>query len=159
MSARVSSGSDSKQDYGTPWPFIEAVEDVVRVRRGRRSRRVALEVNERGSIDMVTKKISKKTKKSGASKIAPAAAFPFAVGDKLFIRTVTMYHLGKLKDVGSDFLVLEDGGWVADTKRLSETLETGLVNEFERAPSWFVVGRGAIVDMFPWPKDIPAKTI
>lgn len=26
MSARVSSGSDSKQDYGTPWPFIEAVE-------------------------------------------------------------------------------------------------------------------------------------
>ena len=26
MSARVSSGLDSKQDYGTPWPFIRAVE-------------------------------------------------------------------------------------------------------------------------------------
>lgn len=83
----------------------------------------------------------------------------FAPGDKLLIRTVTHYHLGTLREVHADVLVLDGGGWVADTKRFSETLTTGAINEFERAPDFFQVGRGAIVDAFPWANDIPTKTI
>ena len=106
------------------------------------------------------KKIAKKiATKPGVNSMVAEATFPFAPGDKIFVRTVTMYHLGVLREIGNDYLVLENGGWVADTKRLSDTLKTGALNEFERAPSWFVIGRGAIVDMYPWTAEIPAQTI
>jgi hypothetical protein len=54
-----------------------------------------------------------------------------------------------------DFFHLEDGGWVADTARFGEMLATGAINEFERAPSWIVVGRGAFVDIYPWAHKLP----
>ena len=80
---------------------------------------------------------------------------PFGVGDAILIRTVTMIQLGRVTAISRDFITLEDGGWVADTARFSETLATGKLNEFERAPSWFLVGRGAIVDVYPWAHKIP----
>ena len=80
---------------------------------------------------------------------------PFTVGDAILIRTVTMIQLGRVKAIGRDFITLEDGGWVADTARFSDTLASGALNEFERAPSWFLVGRGAIVDVYPWTHPIP----
>ena len=83
---------------------------------------------------------------------------PFGPGDAVVIRTVTMIDLGRVKSIGRDFIVLEDGGWVADTGRFSEMLATGKLNEFERAPSWFLVGRGAICDAFPWSHEIPKAT-
>lgn len=83
---------------------------------------------------------------------------PFGPGDKLLIRTVTMIQLGVVKSIGRDFIVMDDGGWVADTARFSETLASGKLNEFERAPSWFLVGRGAIVDVYPWAHAIPKET-
>lgn len=40
----------------------------------------------------------------------PAGAkLPFAPGDTLLIRTVTMILLGRLRAIGRDFFVLEDG--------------------------------------------------
>lgn len=90
--------------------------------------------------------------------IAREGSLPFTVGDAILIRTVTMIQLGIVRAIGSDFFTLEDGGWVADTGRFSTMLETGLLNEFERAPSWFLVGRGAVVDVFPWPHAIPKAT-
>ena len=57
-----------------------------------------------------------------------------------------------------NFLVLEDGGWVADVGRLSDALTKGTLSEFERAPSWFLVGRGAIVDVYPWAHEVPKAT-
>jgi hypothetical protein len=83
---------------------------------------------------------------------------PFAVGDAIIIRTVTMIQVGRVKAIGRDFFVLEDGGWVADTGRFSDMLEKGTYNEFERAPSWFLVGRGAVVDAFPWVHPLPKAT-
>ena len=80
---------------------------------------------------------------------------PFGVGDAILIRTVTMIQLGRVTAIGRDFITMEDGGWVADTARFNETLSTGKLNEFERAPSWFLVGRGAIVDVYPWAHEIP----
>lgn len=86
------------------------------------------------------------------------AELPFGPGDKVLIRTVTMIQLGVVKAIGRDFIVMEDGGWVADTARFSETLAKGTLNEFERVPSWFLVGRGAIVDVYPWTHSIPKET-
>ncbi len=88
-----------------------------------------------------------------------AEQLPFKVGDAILIRTVTMIQLGRVVHIGRDFITLEDGGWVADTARFSETLRSGKLNEFERAPSWFLVGRGAIVDVYPWTSKIPQETI
>ena len=83
---------------------------------------------------------------------------PFKVGDAILIRTVTMIQVGRVKAIGPDLFTMEDGGWVASTKRFSETLKTGGLDEFERAPSWFAVGRGAIVDVWPWEHPLPSET-
>jgi len=83
---------------------------------------------------------------------------PFKVGDALLIRTVTMILVGRLTHIGREFLTLEDGGWVADTGRFSVALEKGALGEFERVPSWFAVGRGTIVDIYPWANALPQKT-
>lgn len=102
----------------------------------------------------VTKKVQKKSSVVGGS----AVQLPFKEGDAIVIRTVTMIQLGRVKAIGGDFLVLEDGGWVADTGRFSTMLANGTINEFERVPSWMLVGRGAIVDAFPWAHEIPKAT-
>ena len=80
---------------------------------------------------------------------------PFKVGDRVIIRTVTMIDLGVVRAIGRDFFTLDDGGWVASTGRFNEMLSTGKIDEFERAPSWFLVGRGAVCDLFPWDHEIP----
>jgi len=91
-------------------------------------------------------------------KINEKTHLPFEVGDKILVRTVTMYQLGTVAHIGPEFLVLEDGGWVGDTGRLGKALAEGDLSEFERAPSWMLVGRGAIVDAFPWDHDVPKKS-
>jgi hypothetical protein len=83
---------------------------------------------------------------------------PFRVGDAILIRTVTMIDLGRVIAICRDFIVLEDGGWVADTARFSTMLATGAINEFERVEGWFMVGRGAICDLFPWKHALPKVT-
>jgi hypothetical protein len=93
-----------------------------------------------------------------APKADAKVPLPFGVGDKILIRTVTMIDVGRVRAIGRDFIVLEDGGWVADTGRFSEMLATGKLNEFERAPSWFLVGRGSICDLYPWDHPLPSTT-
>ena len=87
------------------------------------------------------------------------APLPFGVGDYVLIRTVTMTQVGKVTAIGSDFFVLEDGGWVADTGRFGEALRTGKLGEFERAPSWMLVMRGVIDDVYPWPHSVPKESL
>ena len=101
------------------------------------------------------------TKKSVTKPSTPTShesGLPFAVGDKILVRTVTMIDVGRVKSIGFDFIVLEDGGWIADTGRFGAMLATGSISEFERAPSWFLVGRGAIIEVFPWAHDLPQTT-
>jgi hypothetical protein len=98
---------------------------------------------------------------TGGASPRPKAAttpLPFKIGDGVLIRTVTHYALGKVGAIGRDFITLSEGGWLADTGRLGECLSKGTVNEFERAPSWIMIGRGAICDVFPWAHEIPKST-
>jgi hypothetical protein len=96
----------------------------------------------------------------GERKTKKVTPLPFGPGDAILIRTVTMIQLGRVTSIGNDFIVLEGGGWVADTGRFSELLagKWSDSSEFERAPSWMLIGRGAIVDVFPWTHAIPEKT-
>jgi hypothetical protein len=88
---------------------------------------------------MATKKLSKKT---------PG----WQIGKLYFIRTVTMYIVGKLIAFDNHELVLRDAAWVADTGRFSETLRTGSLREVEPYPDGdVIIGRGAIVDATQWP--------
>jgi len=89
----------------------------------------------------------------------PSRVLPFGPGDKVLIRTVTMAQIGEVQSVDATFIVLKEGGWLADSGRFSECLATGKLNEFERAPSWIVVAIGAIVDVFPWLHDVPKETV
>jgi hypothetical protein len=83
---------------------------------------------------------------------------PFGVGDAILVRTVTMIQVGRVVAVGPEFITLDDAGWVADTGRFSTMLTSGVMSEFERAPSWVLVGRGAIVDIYPWSHALPQQT-
>jgi|HubBroStandDraft_1064217.scaffolds.fasta_scaffold13713_2 hypothetical protein len=98
-------------------------------------------------------------KDNKTSALGDPTPLPFTIGDAILIRTVTMIQLGRVVSIGPDFIVLKEAGWVACTKRFSVTLETGELDEFEKAPSWVLVGRGAVVDIWPWPHRLPDKTV
>ena len=86
-------------------------------------------------------------------------SLPFAIGDKIFIRTVTHHQVGKLIGIGVDFFVLANASWVADSGRFGDALKNGTLNEVEKCPGpWCVVGRGGVIDIHPWDHDLPAAT-
>lgn len=84
--------------------------------------------------------------------------FPFKVGDCVFIRTVAHHQTGRIAAIGRDWIKLEDAAWIADSGRFSTALATGTLSEVEAIPSWCLVGRGSIVDMFPWSHPLPRIT-
>jgi hypothetical protein len=109
-------------------------------------------------IDSLTIGEAKRLRAALGGDTEPRVPLPFKVGDAILVRSVTMIDLGRVVSIGRDFIVLEDGGWVADTGRFSTMLATGALGEFEKAPSWMLVGRGAICDVFPWPHALPKDT-
>ncbi|GAC1475681.1 MAG: hypothetical protein PVSMB8_00560 [Vulcanimicrobiaceae bacterium] len=97
-----------------------------------------------------------KTTKAKKAKLGPGG-LPFDIGDKIFVRTVTHYQVGRVRTIGHDFFTLEEAGWVACTKRFHETLRTGKLEEFEPADDWVMIGRGAVVDVYPWKHELPKE--
>lgn len=81
----------------------------------------------------------------------------FEVGKCYFIRTVTVYHTGRLKAVTDSDLVLEDAAWVADTGRFSDALRSGKFDEVEPFPGDLIISRGVIVDAIVWPHELPKE--
>lgn len=110
------------------------------------------------NIEDMTLKQIREVQRLVPAGVKATVQLPFRCGDAILIRTVTMIQLGRVRSIGRDFIVLDDGGWVADTGRFSEMLSKGTLGEFERAPGWIMVGRGAIVDVYPWTHDLPQIT-
>ena len=77
------------------------------------------------------------------------------IGENVFIRTVTMYHTGKVVAVSDKFVTLSDAAWVADTGRFSDALKTGNLSEVEPVEGLVRVSLGAIVDVFEWKHELP----
>ena len=77
------------------------------------------------------------------------------IGENVFIRTVTMYHTGKVVAVSDKFVTLSDAAWIADTGRFSDALKTGNLSEVEPVEGLVRVSLGAIVDVFEWKHELP----
>lgn len=92
--------------------------------------------------------------KTAKRKVKP---FPFKAGDQIFIRTVTHHQTGRVVDVGRDWIKLEDAAWIASNGRFHIALRDGVFDEVEPIPTWCIVGRGAIIDAFPWPHKLPRE--
>jgi len=103
------------------------------------------------------REISKLAGGAGTKKVR---SHSFVVGQQYLIRTVTMIQVGKLEAVTSSDLLLSGASWIADTGRFGACLATGVFFEVEKMPGdgLCIVGRGAIVDAFPWSHKLPEET-
>jgi hypothetical protein len=73
-------------------------------------------------------------------------ASPYVVGQNYFIRTVTHYYTGKLKQIFRDTLVLSEACWIADTGRFYDFLKEGKANEVEPFQKDVIIPKDSIVD-------------
>lgn len=81
-------------------------------------------------------------------------------GQKVFVRTITMYYTGEIVRLEKLWLVLKDAAWVFDTGRFSEAMEGGSLVEVEPYPSGEIrVALSAIVDVSPWNHPLPRKVM
>ena len=72
---------------------------------------------------------------------------PYRIGGNYFIRTVTHHHTGRLVEVTTQELVLEDAAWIADDGKFSDALKASAFNEVEMFPKGrVIIGRAAIID-------------
>ena len=84
---------------------------------------------------------------------------PFEVGKAYLIRTVTHHHVGRVKRIVGDCLVLEDASWVADDGRYQKALAEGTLSEVEPVPGDYIVGLGGLIDAAEWNHDLPRAAI
>jgi hypothetical protein len=85
----------------------------------------------------------------------PIVAYPYHVGDAVFIRTVTYHYTGKIVAITPGEIVLAEAAWIADSGRFHVALATGTLSEVEPYPAGVVLSRGAIVDVSPWAHPLP----
>lgn len=83
---------------------------------------------------------------------------PYQVGTAYFIRTVTFYYVGKLKELFSGELILVDASWIPDTGRYGDALKNGKFNEVERIPDFVIIPKSGIIDAVPWAHELPKDT-
>jgi hypothetical protein len=79
------------------------------------------------------------------------------VGAMVFVRTVTLYYVGKVKAIDGMGILLEDAAWVADQGSMSESLLTGKVKDSDYFPDPVFVNSGAVVDITSW-RHAPLKS-
>lgn len=83
------------------------------------------------------------------------------LGAKVIIFTVTKYYTGRICGLSDKHIKLQEAGWVASTGRLSETMKTGILNEFEAYPENYhpEINRDGIIEIGPWNYPLPRETV
>lgn len=89
----------------------------------------------------------------GAKK-AKSSKHPLRVGEKYFIRSVTHYYTGRLKEICGNWLVLEKASWIADTGRFYDFLKEGKCNEYESFTHDVYVPLSGIIDVTVWSHEL-----
>ncbi len=80
---------------------------------------------------------------------------PWVIGEKYFIRTVTMHLMGELILLNNKELVLKNASWIADSGRFHDFLRDGKLNEVEPFVSDVIINRDCIVDATRWNHELP----
>lgn len=83
-----------------------------------------------------------------------AEAFPYKIGDKVFIRTVTLYYLGRINNIIGEWIILDGASWIADTGRFYDFLKDGKCNEYESFIDHVCVPMGSVIDITEWKHDL-----
>jgi hypothetical protein len=78
------------------------------------------------------------------------------VGKAYFIRTVTLYQVGRVVAVSGQFVKLEDASWIADTGRFSAALKSGEFSEIEPVGTSYI-NLSSIIDAFPFDHKLPTS--
>jgi len=104
-----------------------------------------------GGLDISKKQKEKKMKTETETE------FPYAVGEKVFIRTVTLYYTGKIKKISAGFVTLETAAWIADTGRFHDFLKSGSANEVEPFVNDASIPIGSMIDVTLWDGELPRK--
>jgi len=73
--------------------------------------------------------------------------FPLAIGENVFIRTVTLYYTGKIKNISERFVTLSNAAWIADTGRFADFLKKGIANEVEPYVDDVHIPIGSMIDV------------
>lgn len=81
--------------------------------------------------------------------------FPLSVGDKCFIRTVTLYYTGQIKKICGQFVTLSSAAWIPDTGRFHDFLKTGKASEVEPFVDDVHIPLGSIIDLTIWNHKLP----
>lgn len=82
---------------------------------------------------------------------------PFEIGGAYFIRTVTYFATGRVKDIVGKFLVLEEAAWIADTGRFSDAMAKGVMREVEPIEGAMFLNTDSITDAFPFTHKLPRE--
>lgn len=80
---------------------------------------------------------------------------PFKIGSAYYIRTVTYHCTGRVKAIVGQFLVLEDGAWIADSGRFRDAIMKGVLSEVEPVEVDMFVNLNSITDAFSWKHKLP----
>ena len=81
------------------------------------------------------------------------------IGKAYLFRTVTHYHVGRVKEILPDCYVLTDAAWVADTGRFNAALLSKKFSEVEPFPDGCILFRGGLIDATPWDGELPLKVL
>lgn len=92
---------------------------------------------------------------AAASAPAQVGGF-FEIGKAYFIRTVTLYQVGRVVAISGQFVKLEDASWIADTGRFSDALKNGNFSEIEPVGESYI-NLSSIIDAFPWEHKLPSE--
>lgn len=76
--------------------------------------------------------------------------FPYKVGDKVFIRTVTLYYTGQIESLNGDWITLTNASWIADTGRFYDFLKDGKCNEYESFQKSVSIPVQSLIDITEW---------
>ena len=80
---------------------------------------------------------------------------PLAVGNSVFIRTITYHYTGKIVSISPEEILLETAAWIASSGRWNAALTSGTLDEVEPFPDGVSIARASVVDISPWKHGLP----
>jgi len=89
--------------------------------------------------------------------ICGKSELPFAIGDKVFLRTVTHHLTGRVKEIVGKFLILSEAAWIADNGRFMQFIQDGKLNEVEPVTCDVKVNTDSLIDAYEWRHELPRE--